>query len=248
MIANVLKLKTITLMILMVVWLATGPARATDTHPTVDQLLEQFETVVFDLEMGPGARANRVIRWEKDLLVRIVGRATRLNKKILRRHSNTVERMTGRAIKYVSGVEQVETVTVAFLPPLEMANLPGVVVDQKMLDLLAAPRGCYFLVSTNTRGEITRSIIVVNADRDTASIYHCLLEELVQSMGLPNDTNLIRPSIFSDHDQLRKVTRSDEVLVRTLYDPRIAAGMTKSEAMGVARMVISDWNDRIPLR
>ena len=223
-------------------------AHATDPRPTVEDLLQQFDIIVFGEEAGHDERSDKIIRWEQSLRIRVVGEATALNNQILRRHTNTLQGLTNRSIQFVTGTDDPENVRVVFVAAMEMAKLPGVPVDQKMLDLLAAPRGCYFLSFPDLHGEIDRSIIVVNAERDTESTYHCLLEELIQSMGIPNDSDLIRPSVFSDKDKLTKITRSDEVMIRTLYDPRMRAGMEKTEAMDMARVVITDWDARIPPR
>mgnify|MGYP000052294698 CR=1 FL=1 len=224
------------------------PAQATDPGPTVEDLLQQFDVIIFGEEAGHDERSDKIIRWEQSLRIRVVGEATALNNKILRRHANTLQGLTNRSIRFVTGTDEPENVRVVFVAAMEMANLPGVPVDQKMLNLLAAPRGCYFLSFPDQHGEIGRSIIVVNAERDTESTYHCLLEELIQSMGIPNDSDLIRPSVFSDKDKLTKITRSDEVLIRTLYDPRMRTGMDKTEALDTARIVITDWVARIPPR
>lgn len=234
--------------VLALLTLSGADADAAERAPTVEDLLGQFETVVFRDELNQGQNSDRVIRWEDGLTIRVVGKVTRLNKKILRRHTDHVKRLTGLPIAFVTHAGQSENVTVAFVPALEMAKLPGVTVDQKMLDLLAAPRSCYFLVRSNKQGEINQSVIVVNAELDTASIYHCLLEELIQSMGLPNDTDILRPSIFSDKDRLERISRTDEILVRTLYDPRMRVGTDRNNALRIARTIITDLNTEIPIR
>jgi hypothetical protein len=88
-------------------------------------------------------------------------------------------------------------------------------------------------------GALDRAFVVVNTERDGFLIDHCLLEELTQSLGLPNDTDFLRPSIFSDHDTLRKLSPTDEILIRTLYHKRMFAGMTHKAAMTMARLLIA---------
>ena len=95
-------------------------------------------------------------------------------------------------------------------------------------------------------GTLIGAAIVVNTERDMARVNHCLLEELTQTLGFSNDTDLLRPSIFSDNDYLIDLSRSDEIVVRSLYDPRLKPGMPKAEALKIAPTIIREWNARLP--
>ena len=106
-----------------------------------------------------------------------------------------------------------------------MAKISIDTVDPQLIQTLAGPRSCYFLSFKKPADQIVRSIIVINEQRSIEAIDHCLLEELVQSMGLPNDTDVMRPSIFSDKDRMVSLSRNDELLLRTVYDPRLKAGL-----------------------
>jgi len=104
----------------------------------------------------------------------------------------------------------------------------------------AAAGGCYFLSWKKPESRIVKAIVVVNVERDPALINSCLLEELAQSLGLPNDSDAMRPSIFSDRDNLSELAPHDAILMRALYDPRMTAGLPRAAALGVARTVISE--------
>lgn len=119
-------------------------------------------------------------------------------------------------------------------------------VEQDLIARLAAPGGCYFVSWQKPVGTIIGAAIVVNTDRDSARINHCLLEELTQTLGLPNDTDLLRPSIFSDNDYLTELSRPDVILVRTLYDPRLKPGMAKAEALKLVPGIVREINARLP--
>jgi hypothetical protein len=71
----------------------------------------------------------------------------------------------------------------------------------------------------------------------------CLHEEVVQSLGLPNDHPEVRPSIFNDDGEFALMTEHDEKLLRILYDPRLRSGMTADEAMPIVRQIV----DGLPL-
>jgi hypothetical protein len=51
---------------------------------------------------------------------------------------------------------------------------------------------------------------------------------------------LYRPSLFCEQDIVDRMTPADRILLATLYDERIAVGMTRVDAMPVVRQVISE--------
>ena len=69
---------------------------------------------------------------------------------------------------------------------------------------------------------------------------------MIQSLGLPNDSNLINPSIFSDRSRRTDLTRTDLIILKTLYDPRMKAGLPRDDALVLARSVIAELNATLP--
>lgn len=67
----------------------------------------------------------------------------------------------------------------------------------------------------------------------------CLHEEIVQALGLTNDSDRARPSIFNDDQEFAFLTEHDAILLRTLYHPLLAPGMRAAEAMPIARGLLS---------
>lgn len=68
----------------------------------------------------------------------------------------------------------------------------------------------------------------------------CLHEEIVQSLGLTNDSRSARPSIFNDDQEFALLTEHDALLLRVLYDPHLHPGMGEAEAMPIAEQIIRD--------
>ena len=128
-----------------------------------------------------------------------------------------------------------------------MTNPSLAKVDRKLLRRLGGQGGCYFLMWSDERsGQIKKAVIVVNSDRLMPRINHCLLEEMTQSLGLPNDTNLPWASIFSDSGRITTLARSDKILIKTLYDPRLRPAMGVDEAMILARKIIGELDRSMP--
>ena len=67
----------------------------------------------------------------------------------------------------------------------------------------------------------------------------CLHEEIIQSLGLTNDSRAARPSIFNDDQEFALLTEHDALLLRVLYSPHLRPGMKEHEAMPIAEQIIA---------
>lgn len=76
-----------------------------------------------------------------------------------------------------------------------------------------------------------RVVAILRAEHTGRLRQACLEEELAQAMGLPNDCDTTDPSIFADNLVHASLTRRDELLLKMLYHPSLASGMTRDEAM-----------------
>ena len=86
-------------------------------------------------------------------------------------------------------------------------------------------------------GTITFAFVAVRSDLSETITQSCLEEEIAQVMGLPNDNDAVRPSLFNDDEEFALLTRHDELLLKILYDPRLSPGMTPGEAMPIVRTI-----------
>lgn len=99
---------------------------------------------------------------------------------------------------------------------------------------------CFGLYRTQTieGGEILRAAIFVKDELRDPFRRACFVEELSQALGLSNDHDDIRPSIFNDDQEFIALTEHDSYLMRLLYHPRMRAGMPRDEAVGLARELV----------
>ncbi|MEK7246718.1 MAG: DUF2927 domain-containing protein [Pseudomonadota bacterium] len=232
-----------------VAWLALvpfDPAWADATRrPAVEEIVRLFETVVFGSELDPKLASKAIAKWQAPVRLAIQGKPGDRHLEFLGRHAATLSDLTGLSIELAKPGEAAN-ITVAFVPRAKMSKIQIGGVAQSMIERLAAPGGCYFISWQKPVGTIIGAAIVVNTDRDMARINHCLLEELTQSLGFPNDTDVLRPSIFSDHDYLHELSRPDVIVVRTLYDPRLNPAMPKAEALKIVPAIVRELNARLP--
>lgn len=89
-------------------------------------------------------------------------------------------------------------------------------------------------------GRITGALIFIKAELQGVFRQSCIHEELSQAMGLMNDDDTVRPSIFNDDQEFALLTEHDEYLLRILYDPRLRTGMDAADARLLVPEIIED--------
>ena len=215
--------------------------------PSVEDLVRFFDEIVFRSEMRRGARPKTVMKLTGPLRVAASGRVSDRDKAYITNHLAYISKVTGLASGFVEASNDSLNMHIVFVPRAMMGKLNILNADPELVREAAAAGGCYFIFFPDREAaKITYIVIVVNSDRDAAGINHCLLEEMIQSLGLSNDSDMLRPSIFSDYDRLYELSRWDEVLVRTLYDARMTPGLPRKEALKLAPTIIRELVERGP--
>jgi len=257
------------------VWSATPAAAEKQAErPGVDQLVAYFDSVVFGSEITGVKPLTHIWKWRQPLRVLVreygekvsrdgAGKQVRVLRQrhikrrhfdFVQRHLSTLSRLTGTKTEDVEKSGNKANLIINFVPRFQMGNPELANVDPDLLKRVASQGGCYFLswpdADTGTR--IVKAVIVVNSELTMARKDHCVLEELTQSLGLPNDIETAWPSIFSDNrsvrnpDRIRELSRLDTILIKTLYDRRMTPGLPRAEALRVARRVITELDRRLP--
>lgn len=228
------------------------PTRATDFAADVDAevetMLKYFDTIVFGAEFDAAQASKVVAKWDGPVHIEVQGKYKPSHVEYIQKHVNALAKLTGLLFSVTEGPDKAANMSIIFMPRRQMATFSIPNVDAGLVQRLGAQGGCYF-ISARAPGEewrISRAVIVVNNERQEDGINHCLLEEITQSLGLPNDSDTLRPSLFSDRDQLIALSRHDEILVRTLYDYRLKPGLPREQALDVARDVIRELHRFLP--
>ena len=69
-----------------------------------------------------------------------------------------------------------------------------------------------------------------------------VVEELTQVLGLPNDSDTVKPSIFNDQSRYFELTDLNRRMLKMLCDPRITPGMQRKEALRQGRLILEELN------
>ncbi len=224
-----------------------GAINASADAAAVSMMSDYFDDIVFGSEFKGDASPPGVIsRWSGTVAISLQGRATKELVKTASTHLNHLAKLTGLKFRQVKRDDPAPGISLVFVKRAEMNIIKGPGIPSALVEKLASSGGCYFIAFHKPPEKIIKAIIVVNVERTADALTSCLLEELTQSLGLPNDSNNYRPSIFSDSDRLLQLSRHDEILLRTLYDPRLKAGLSRTEAAKQVPAIISDWHRRLP--
>ena len=97
----------------------------------------------------------------------------------------------------------------------------------------------------NAKGEIVYAGIIIPVDqaRSRGKLVACIVEEITQVLGLPNDSDKAYPSIFYDHTPEDLLSPLDMVLLQLLYEPELKPGMTKAQVKPIVRKVLKSYQE-----
>ena len=229
----------------------------------IEVLLKHFETIVFGSEIKGVAGATKIQKWMSPIRVSVTamqgqmlnnesgGRELKLSYVrpdpvhvgMIRKHLTELVKLTGTTSEKTDKANgKPANFMIRFVPRLAMGQPfldPN--VDPKILARLAEPGVCYFVTRAIRSGAMFRALIVVNAALPPAQMDTCILEEMTQAMGLPNDSDVVTPSIFNQASSQRELSDSDKIILRALYDRRLPAGTPASDAANIARDLLRDY-------
>jgi len=247
--------------------LAPRSALAEAGLPTEKSLTRFFEAVVFGAEYDEMTRESTVVKkWVSPIRASITALDGELSAKagggkelklknvrpkdahvnFIRKHLGTLVKLTGITTEDAKQTGQKANYFIKFVPRLAM-HAPSLIngASPGLLRKLAGPGVCYFLTAANIKGEIIWATIIVNNQMTDQQIDSCLLEEMTQTMGLPNDSDIVQPSIFNNRSVLNRLTRNDLIVTATLYDERLTPGMARGKAVAKAGSIIGDMLNRL---
>ncbi|MCW1917340.1 DUF2927 domain-containing protein [Rhodobacter sp. KR11] len=222
-----------------------------DTPFTDAMLARAFLSVAFFEEYGGGEMTGKtgaitLQRWQGPIRVSLqIGASVSAEDAAADRatvgsYLSRLSRLTGLAITlddrrpnffiHIGSVDER-----AALGPTIAAELPGLTASQ-LATATHMPDTAFCQVLSQSDGSspiYARATAVIPAEHPPLLMQACLHEELAQALGLPNDSNLARPSIFNDDQEFALLTRMDEAMLSILYSPDLRPGMTEDQARPV---------------
>lgn len=198
-----------------------------------EQRTAMFEQIVFSQEYD-ASRSRFLAKWSGPLRIALKGKTAPAHRASVKAHATRLSRLTDLDIALAArGKPANVTIFFASLDDMEKLAGPRIKDKRKVIDILLTS-GCLFFYDTDAKYRISQASIFVRTGRSANDIEACLLEEMTQILGLPNDSDLIKPSVFNNGDALVQLTPLDEAFIRVLYDPKMTIGAPAREALPIA--------------
>jgi hypothetical protein len=216
-----------------------GTAAADDGAIDNDRILTNMEEIMFGSEFV-GEEADFVRRWEGPLRVAIYASEPDRYRDLLAGHLERLGALTGLDMAIVESRSPEENAHL-----LVLGREQFYAYADRHLGAGKNPRtntflACYGFFKLGAGGRIGEAFAVLPNFIGEAEMRACIVEEMTQLMGLPNDSFDIAPSIFNDDDEHLDLTWQDELFLRVLYDRRVRSGMTRAEFAIVARQILDE--------
>lgn len=226
------------------------PASSEDLRPQLDDMVAHFIEVAFGVEYATlTSRSNILAKWPGPVVgINAQGRQTPALIAQASKHVHSLAKLTGLQFRTLKPGEIIPSIDLVFMKRAHMGNISGPNIDPAIVRSMASDPTmvCYFLAWRSPPQTIIKAMVVVNVETDPTRIDACLLEELTQVMGLPNDVAAYWPSIFNPNDTSTSHSQWDELYIKTLYDPRLKPGMNPTQAAAQARVIFAEALSKTP--
>lgn len=105
---------------------------------------------------------------------------------------------------------------------------------------------CLANFHVNQDSSLGKAIVIIPVDRARAKakLVSCIVEELTQIMGLPNDSDKVFPSIFNDKSKDELLTGLDYILLKILYHPSLKIGTKEKNVRVIVNRIIQEFNEK----
>jgi len=203
-----------------------------ETAPKTDVAVRFFNDIAFrgtpggypvegEAMLDTDYSEHQMYRWESEIRVAISGSVTPEYRRLIKTTMSRMSEITGRQARFLSSKNETPNFTVEFVEVdnfhiRKTENVP-----------------CYAHSSGNQKIE---GVIIKISVEDPRLAAHCIAHELFHGFGFVH-SSLLR-SVISTKSVEDEMTIWDEMALQTLYDPRLKSGMTRQEAMPIARRII----------
>lgn len=170
-----------------------------------------------------------------------------LHEQLTKMHLQHLADITGISIKPVASRE-LANLTIIFSTERRLAAelKKNFQADARSINYMMRHSVCLGQFTTTAHGSIRQATVIIPVDRARAraKLVSCVVEELTQVMGLPNDSLTVYPSIFIDQSKYMLLTGLDYLLLKILYEPRLIPGMNRSQAAPVVKKIVDEYQRR----
>ncbi|MGR9072865.1 MAG: DUF2927 domain-containing protein [Gammaproteobacteria bacterium] len=220
-----------------------GTAESPHWHSSA-YIANSFAEIALNSRNRYGTR--KIIKWQKSINYYFDHRYPdkEINERLTNLHLSHLSKITGLSInqtKYRANANLVIVFSREKNIVRDFSQVTGVPRSSSLGSMIGR-NICLAHTRFDSLGRINRATVLISVDkaREKAKLVSCIVEELSEILGLPNDSDKVYPSIFNDRSPEDLLTGLDYLMLKILYDKRIKAGMQRRELMPVLYKIIAD--------
>jgi hypothetical protein len=214
-------------------------------HDT-DYIIRSFSEIALQKSSSP-KKSYTIKKWRKEIKFHFIhGIADKkLHEELTGMHLQHLSQITGLGIKHTRDYNRANLI-------IMFSNEKNMLHDftretglkpTASITKLTNESVCLSYMKFNGAGQIRRATVIIPVDRarERAKLLTCIVEELSEVMGLPNDSEKVFPSIFNDKSYNDLLTGLDYLMLKILYDNRVKAGMNKRQLFPLLTKIIKEF-------
>ena len=211
---------------------------------TPDYLVDSFVEIALNNEYS--TKTSSVRKWIKPVKYYFIHHVADqdLHERLSKLHLEHLANITGVKMQQVGKKQQANLVIVFSTENRFERELQNEfnIRSKKQRNRLSRNSVCLAYFSTYKNGSINKAVVIIPVDRARAhaKLVSCIVEELTQVMGLPNDSEKVFPSIFNDKSYNDLLSGLDFLLLKMLYHPLVKPGMNKRMLKPVLKKIIKE--------
>lgn len=230
---------------LLIVFISTH-IFAEDRWQSDQYIQESFIKIALEREYNE-TKYPKIIRWKKPIRLFFESESgdANLQKELLSVHAKHLSYITGLSIEFTGDPKKANLFAI-FTTYENMENkVQQYIGDPETIRAALDEAICLANFSRNSHYEITKGIIIIPVDyaRKKARFLDCIVEEITQLLGLPNDSNDVFPSIFNDVSIDTYLSPLDYLLLKALYSPYLQEGMDVEQTKAAFPNVLKELHD-----
>lgn len=208
-----------------------------------ERIIRNFDIIVFQSEYREETD-GRLRKWVAPIRVFVDNRAGdgALHKRLVEAHVEHLVAITGYDMRVVESRDAANLLAIFERTAKLGEVLAEFFRDPDRVAGIFATSLCMGRYYANAQFEIFKAVVIIPPDRAASrgKLPACVVEEITQVLGLPNDSAEVYPSIFNDKSVDEALTGHDILLLRLLFDPRLRPGMARAEVLARARRILPD--------
>lgn len=184
-----------------------------------------------------------LVKWTQPIRVFMrsdAGNAS-LQRQLLTVHMQHLGMITGHPIDFVTTPDQANIFVVFTKLDQVEATVRQYIGDPDRIRAALDEAICLGNFKINRKKSIQNGTIIIPVDyaRQRGRFLDCIVEEITQLLGLPNDSDEVYPSIFNDLSVDSYLSPLDYLLLKILYSDKLVPGMTPDQVRQILPSIVT---------